>query len=260
MLTVNENKIIQHNELPEVTNEVSVSLWLNIKMRDISWSCVFHKGGQDLVRTPSLWLTPAKSAPHVRFSLNDNSNAGIDSVGSGLLLNKWYHLAYTLSDPEKRSDFYIDGKWVGFQSIQPTEQIVFNDAPLYIGNDTFYNGITGLISNFRYFNWRLSADEVIKDFSNNSSIISPESPMQPITTTTSDPSTQLKTETNNTAIMAGIGIGSSLVTILLAIAGLYIFKLYRKKQQHGKYGPEVTEESSGHEVISTGKVRSIKKN
>lgn len=44
MLTVNENKIIQHNELPEVTNEVSVSLWLNIKMRDISWSCVFHKG------------------------------------------------------------------------------------------------------------------------------------------------------------------------------------------------------------------------
>lgn len=84
--------------------------------------------------------------------------------------------------------------------------------------------------------------------------------MQPITTTTSDPSTQLKTETNYIATMAGIGIGASLATILLVIAGFYIFKLYRKKQQHGKYGPEVTEESSGHEVISPRKVRSMKKN
>ncbi|GES86027.1 glycosyltransferase family 39 protein [Rhizophagus clarus] len=176
--------IINNNELPEVTNEVSITLRLNILSHDITWACVFHKGEQNLVRTPSLWLTPSKSALHARFSLDDNLNAGLYSVGNGLLLNRWYHLAYTLSDTEKRLDFYIDGKWTGFQSIQPTEQIIFNVAPLYIGNDTFYNGITGQISNFRYFNWSLSADEVTKDFSNDSSILSPVSTTQPTTTPT----------------------------------------------------------------------------
>jgi hypothetical protein len=106
---------------------------------------IYVKGEQDLVRTPSLYLTPSKSAPHVRFSLNENSNAGIDSVGNGLLLNRWYHLAYTLSETKKRLDFYIDGELAGIYIIQPTEQIVFNIAPLCIGNDTFYNGTTGQI-------------------------------------------------------------------------------------------------------------------
>jgi hypothetical protein len=164
-----------HNELPEVTNEVSITLRLNIKSHDNYWTCVFHKGKviiyaslegefdckfvcfsilnkyiyvkgeQDPVRTPSLWLTPSKSAPHPRFSLNNDLNAGIDSVGNGLLLNRWYHLAYTLSETKKRLDFYIDGELAGVHIIQPTEQIVFNSAPLYIGNDTFYNGTTGQI-------------------------------------------------------------------------------------------------------------------
>ena len=100
-----------------------------------------------MVYTPSLWLTPAKSAPHALFSMNEVPDAGIFAVGSGLLLNQWYHLAYTLSDPEKRLDFYINGKWAGFQSIPQvqTEQVVFNIGPLYIGNDTFFDGITGQI-------------------------------------------------------------------------------------------------------------------
>lgn len=100
-----------------------------------------------MVRTPALWLTPVKSQPHARFSTNINTNAGIDAVGNGLSLNQWYHLAYTLSEPKKRLDFYIDGQWVGFQSIQQVqvETIIFNDKPLYIGNDTIYNAITGQI-------------------------------------------------------------------------------------------------------------------
>ena len=44
-------------------------------------------------------------------------------------------------------DIYIDNKWVGFSSIilVQNEFVIFNDAPLYIGNDTYYNGINGQI-------------------------------------------------------------------------------------------------------------------
>ena len=106
-----------------------------------------HLGRTDLTeRTPSLWLTQYTFL-HPRFSINDNSNFGIYKCGPKLKLNESYHLAYTLSDPEKRMDFYINGKWLGFSSIILTKNIIFNDAPLYIGSDTFYDGITG---NIRY--------------------------------------------------------------------------------------------------------------
>ncbi|GBC09070.1 hypothetical protein RclHR1_00860008 [Rhizophagus clarus] len=48
------------------------------------------------------------------------------------------------------------------------EQVIFNTGPLYIGND-LYTGITGQINDFRYFNWRLSADEVTNDYLNKNS-------------------------------------------------------------------------------------------
>ena len=44
-------------------------------------------------------------------------------------------------------DLYVDGKWIAFVSVPQIQgqSVVFNDAPLYIGNDTFYNGIAGQI-------------------------------------------------------------------------------------------------------------------
>ncbi|CAB4403902.1 unnamed protein product [Rhizophagus irregularis] len=69
-------------------------------------------------------------------------------------------------------------------AFQPTKQLAFNVAPLYIGYDNLYNGTNGQIS---YFNWRLSADEVAI-FSNDSSITSVKS----------------TTPTNNIPIMADI--------------------------------------------------------
>ncbi len=105
-----------------------------------------HLARTDFDRTPSLWLSPNTSFPYPRFSINDNFNFGIDG-SFGLLLNRWYHLAYTLSDSEKRMDFYIDGEWVRISCITSvkTQHVIFNDAPLYIGNDTFDDGITGQI-------------------------------------------------------------------------------------------------------------------
>ncbi|CAG8714832.1 20241_t:CDS:2 [Rhizophagus irregularis] len=45
-----------------------------------------------------------------------NDNVGIYTVGDGLLLNKWYHLTYTLSDSEKRMDIFINGVWTAMRS------------------------------------------------------------------------------------------------------------------------------------------------
>ena len=43
-LSATDNKIVQHAELPMVTDEVSVTLRLLISSHDPSWACVFHKG------------------------------------------------------------------------------------------------------------------------------------------------------------------------------------------------------------------------
>ncbi|RIA79884.1 concanavalin A-like lectin/glucanase domain-containing protein [Glomus cerebriforme] len=160
--------IVQHADLPEVDDELSVALRLKLKSHASDWTTIFHKGTERLIRTPGLYLTPNKSKLHSRFTGNWNNNAGIESIGDGLLLNKWYHLTYTLSDSEKRMDFYINGKWAGFYSIENVQmhKIIFNDGPLYIGRG-FNNGIDGEISNFRYFNWRLSAEEVMKNYLNH---------------------------------------------------------------------------------------------
>ncbi|RIA86061.1 hypothetical protein C1645_741123 [Glomus cerebriforme] len=150
--------VVQHAELPEVDDELSVTLRLKLKSHASDWSTIFHKGPESLIRTPGLYLKANTSKLHARFTGNWNCNAGIDEIGDGLLLNKWYHLTYTLSDSEKRLDIYINGKWTGFYSILNVQihKVIFNDGPLSIGR-----GINGEISDFRYFNWRLSAEEGI---------------------------------------------------------------------------------------------------
>ncbi|CAB4489710.1 unnamed protein product [Rhizophagus irregularis] len=162
--------VVQHAELPVVENELSVSLWLKLKSHASDYTIIFHKGnersGSD--RTPGLYLVPNTSKLHARFSGNWNSNVGIVEIGDGLLLNQKYHLTYTLSDPEKRLDFYINGEWVAFYSIENVKmhKVKFNDGPLYIGR-FYHEGFNGEISNFRYFNWRLSAEEAMKNYLNS---------------------------------------------------------------------------------------------
>ncbi|PKK71269.1 hypothetical protein RhiirC2_778604 [Rhizophagus irregularis] len=95
-----------------------------------------HLGGNErerLVRTPGLFL-------HANNSY---------TVGDGLLLNKWYHLTYTLSDSEKRMDIFINGVWTAMRSW------------------TLGGCVDGEIGNFRYFNWRLSNEEVMKNYLEN---------------------------------------------------------------------------------------------
>ncbi|CAG8485106.1 16125_t:CDS:2 [Funneliformis caledonium] len=158
-------RVFEHADLPEVNDELSVTLRLKLQSHSSNWATIFHKGTESFIRTPRLELVPNKSSLHARFTGNWTNNAGIYELGEGLLLNRWHHIAYTLSDSEKRLDIYIDGQWFGFYCIQnvTTENVVFNEGPLYIGR-SFGNGFNGEICNVRYFNWRLCTEEVKKDF------------------------------------------------------------------------------------------------
>ncbi|GBC46652.2 uncharacterized protein OCT59_017718 [Rhizophagus irregularis] len=165
-----DQRVFAHADLPAVNDKLSITL--RLKIHKLShWPIIFHKGTEfSSIRTPILQLVSNKSALHARFSGNWNSNVGIDVPDDGLLLNKWYHIAYTISDPEKRLDLYLDGEWIGFYGISnvKVQKVVFNDGPLHIGRSENNLGINGEISNFRYFNWRLSPEEVIEDYFNES--------------------------------------------------------------------------------------------
>ncbi|PKK60326.1 concanavalin A-like lectin/glucanase [Rhizophagus irregularis] len=162
-----DQRIFEHADLPAVIDKLSMTLRLKIRSHSTDWATILHKGTGHPVRTPGLWLAAHKSTLCPQFTGNWQNCVALD-INEGLLLNRWYHLAYTLSDPEKRLDFYLDGEWVGFNSIKnvKTQKVVFNDAPLHIGRAFTHIGFNGEISNVRYFNWRLSAEEVKEDFFN----------------------------------------------------------------------------------------------
>jgi hypothetical protein len=101
-------------------------------------------------------LSEEISSLYPRFSITGNGNFGLPkSPDNGLQLNQWYHIAYTISDPEKRMDVYVDGKWTAYLGIRQvqTQNVIFNDGPLHIGNNPHWGGITWQI---RYI-WSLSS-------------------------------------------------------------------------------------------------------
>ncbi|CAG8733966.1 31828_t:CDS:2 [Gigaspora margarita] len=153
-------KTIQHDELPSVTNELSMTFQLNLERHDSNWIPIFHKGEDaQHTRNPALWLSPNDLKPHPICSVNNNWNHHFST--SGLELNKWYHIAYTLSEPQKRMEFYVDGELVGYTDVK---DIIFNEFPLKIGHSDKSTDFQGQMSNFRYYNIRLSADEIFKDY------------------------------------------------------------------------------------------------
>ncbi|RGB31886.1 hypothetical protein C1646_670572 [Rhizophagus diaphanus] len=137
-IALNELKIVQHTELPEVNDELSVSLRMRLKSHHSGWDGIFQKGIEtegNFNNTAGLFLFANNSRLHPRFTGNWNNNAGIEAVTDGLLLNKWYHITYTLSDREKRMDIYINDVWTAFYAIEIVQmhKVKFNDGPLHIG-------------------------------------------------------------------------------------------------------------------------------
>ncbi|CAG8701873.1 25367_t:CDS:2, partial [Gigaspora rosea] len=147
IFTSEYNRVISHAELPAVKNELSITLNIYLASHDPEWNGVFHKGRTDTSRTPALWLKPNDSVPCPRFSTTGSADVGFVMSGYGFLLNRWYHIAYTLSNPDKRMNFYIDGEWVGSFSMTniQVESFIFNEGPLFIGKHLEWKGFTGQI-------------------------------------------------------------------------------------------------------------------
>ncbi|CAG8525035.1 28384_t:CDS:2 [Dentiscutata erythropus] len=121
---------------------------ITIKNEKVAYLRTFlEHGWTDEDRTPSLWLTPTDSTPNPTLSITGYIDQGFIVKDYAFLLNRWYHIAYTLSEPEKRMNFYIDGKWIGSYSITnvQSQSIIFNDGPLYIGKHLTRSGFTGQI-------------------------------------------------------------------------------------------------------------------
>ncbi|CAG8759997.1 31356_t:CDS:2, partial [Gigaspora margarita] len=117
-------KTIQHNELPYVTNELSVTFQLNLEKHDPNSITIFIKGeNEQHARTPALWLSPDDSKLYTNCSVYNKWNHYIPA-GNNLELNKWYHIAYTLSEPQKRMELYVNGELVGYTDVK---DIIFNE-------------------------------------------------------------------------------------------------------------------------------------
>ncbi|GES75946.1 glycosyltransferase family 39 protein [Rhizophagus clarus] len=139
-----DQRVFEHADLPTVSDKLSITLRLKIRSHANDWATILHKGTGHSIRTPGLLLSAYDSRLEPQFSGNWNDHV-VMGIQDKLMLNKWYHLALTLSDPEKRSDFYVDGEWIGFNSVNnvKTQKIVFNEGPLHIGRAFLHTGING---------------------------------------------------------------------------------------------------------------------
>ncbi|CAG8749006.1 2410_t:CDS:1, partial [Racocetra fulgida] len=72
---------------------------------------------------------------------NNNWNKNVKAE-TRLELNKWYHIAYTLSEPQKRMELYVDSELVVYTDVK---DIIFNEFPLKIGHSDGYADFQGLM-------------------------------------------------------------------------------------------------------------------
>ncbi|CAG8786797.1 17826_t:CDS:2, partial [Dentiscutata erythropus] len=140
LFTPEYNRVISHFELPAVKDELSITLKINLLSHAPlgPWCSVFYKAIVDSSRTPALFLSSINSMPAPRFTVNGVIDGGINIYGYEPI------------------------------PIVQSQSFIFNDGSLYIGKQPILNennGFNGHISNFRYYNFRLSHDEVLMDYS-----------------------------------------------------------------------------------------------
>eukprot|EP01080_Neovahlkampfia_damariscottae_P001683 gene1683-452_t len=110
------------------------------------WRNLFHKGNSDQERTFATWLSPNTNTLHCRISTTHNKNDGFNSK-SVLKINQWYTVAFVLSDDTY--SLYIDN--ILDTCYKLPGKVIFNNGPLYIGKNPWYNGFVGKMSEFKIY-------------------------------------------------------------------------------------------------------------
>ena len=166
----------------------SISMWIFIAEDSTgTHRGIFYKGPipSDGHRTPSVWLLPDSRQISIRFSQEDNMDAGV-TVEKELPLSSWVHMAFVfqnfISDvgnnlslvsqeeamphtpkqqpPAKHFivDCYIDGaREVHLEALAP---VLRNDGDLHIGRDPWMHGVKGLLTGLKVYSHFLSSSEV----------------------------------------------------------------------------------------------------
>ncbi|RUP43206.1 hypothetical protein BC936DRAFT_137480, partial [Jimgerdemannia flammicorona] len=193
---------VSHTDLPIVSDALSITLRFKLQSRSNKLTRIFQKGINGInTQTPALFLEPLNMRLYLYFSTTTDENV---YVGGPLVIGRTYHFTYTLSAFERRLDVYIDGVLAGFKHLEDVvaDQLVFNKEPLFIGSDDslpsplaeirwlffilldnmFHASIGPIchlngtllfpvpISDFTYYNWKLSVEEVQQSFGRRKSL------------------------------------------------------------------------------------------
>jgi hypothetical protein len=101
------------------------------------WKNLMHKGNADGQRTFAIWKYYSNTGLRARISTDASGNDGIDASKT-MELNRWYYITYQKKG--SKLNLYYDGEKVASDDIGGVQ---WNDGPIYIGRDPWYNGVGG---------------------------------------------------------------------------------------------------------------------
>lgn len=106
-----------------------------------------------------MFLTPENSGGSLRFAISDDGVTQ-EVTASELVSNQWVHVTVTLNGDT--ATLYVDGAAVASNTSVTINPSDFNPTNNYIGTSQFtgHPNFSGLIDDFRIYNYALTADEV----------------------------------------------------------------------------------------------------
>lgn len=153
------------------TTWLYVSDWTNYKKKE--WKHVFHKGDKNswpenstttkdeydqaygaMIASPGMWLHPDTNALRVYVNSYNNMDEYEDIYD--IPSQKWVHVAIVTK--HQSFDIYVNGY---LKKKHTAKSIVRqNFGNLYVSNS---GGFSGYISNLRYFDYAVSANEILRE-------------------------------------------------------------------------------------------------
>ncbi|MEJ7735738.1 MAG: LamG domain-containing protein [Polyangiaceae bacterium] len=141
----------------------TVAFWLRVTGAPTTfWRGLIHKGNTDCGvgdRTTAMFLAPMAQVMHVAVS----SASVVDpllcyqyALNSGdVPVNQWVHVASVVDGVEMR--LYFDGV---LNASVAADNVISNEAPVYIGHDPFYTGLVGEMDELQIYDRALSEADI----------------------------------------------------------------------------------------------------
>ncbi|MEM9172537.1 MAG: LamG-like jellyroll fold domain-containing protein, partial [Pseudomonadota bacterium] len=140
------------------TSNFSVAMWLRL---DGSISpdtqVLLHKGANDTQRTFALYRVANSNRLSYRISTSAGTNLGGESNAS-LTPGQWTHVTYVKNG--NNLQLFIDG--VLDSSTALSGNPVYNNGPLYIGNDGIFDAAPISIDDLSVYNYEMRADDIVR--------------------------------------------------------------------------------------------------